>query len=158
MSGKVIFPTDFSTASDVALSYATDMAKARGATLLIVHVEEPPFAYGGGELYYGVPGPDEHMLERMLAQLRPSDPAVPCERRMLVGEPAHAIIKLARDENADLIVMGSHGRTGVGRVLLGSIAELIVRRANCPVLVVKHPQIAPPIACCKPETAECVGK
>jgi universal stress protein A len=158
MPGKIIFPTDFSTASDIALPYATDMAKARGATLMIVHVEEPPFAYCGGELYYGVPGPDENMLAAMLAQLRPSDPAVPFERRMLVGEPAHAIIKLARDENADLIVMGSHGRAGFGRVLLGSIAELIVRRATCPVLVVKHPQIAPPIACRRSETAACAGK
>jgi len=137
---KVIFPTDFSSASDVALDYATSLAKAMGARLVIVHVEEPPLAYGGGELYYGIPEPDQAALKNMLTSLRPSDPAVPYEHRMLVGTPANEIVALAEQERAELIVMGSHGRGGLARLILGSVAEVVVRRASCPVLIVKHPR------------------
>jgi nucleotide-binding universal stress UspA family protein len=137
---KVIFPTDFSTASDASLDYATRLAKGLGARLLIVHVEEPPFAYGGGELYYGIPEPDQSELRRMLDNLKPTDPAVMYEHRMLVGAPADEIVALAEREGAELIVMGSHGRSGLARLILGSVAELVVRRATCPVLIVKHPK------------------
>ena len=136
----VIFPTDFSSASDVALEYATRMAKTLGARLIIAHIEEPPFAYGGGELYYGIPEPDQTALGKMLSQLRPTDSSVPYEHRMLVGTPANEIARLAEQEKAELIVMGSHGRGGVARLLLGSVAESVLRKASCPVLVVKHPQ------------------
>jgi nucleotide-binding universal stress UspA family protein len=137
---KVIFPTDFSTASDVALEYATRMARVMDARLVIVHVEESPFAYGGGELYYGVLEPDQTTLQKMLSELRPTDPGVPYEHRMLVGTPADEIAALAEREQAELIVMGSHGRGGVARLLLGSVAEIVMRKAPCPVLIVKHPR------------------
>ena len=137
---KVIFPTDFSTASDVALDYATRLAKGIGARLVIVHVEEPPLAYGGGELYYGLPEPDQAALKKMLAGLKPTDPAVACEHRMLIGTPAAEILALAEREKAELIVMGSHGRGGLARIILGSVAEIVVRRAKCPVLIVKDPR------------------
>jgi universal stress protein A len=137
---KVIFSTDFSSASDVALNYATSLAKSMGARLVIVHVEEPPLAYGGGELYYGIPEPDQAALKNMLTGLAPTDPAVPYEHRMLVGTPANEIVALAEQEKADLIVMGSHGRGGLARLILGSVAEVVVRKASCPVLIVKHPQ------------------
>jgi nucleotide-binding universal stress UspA family protein len=136
----IIFPTDFSTASDVALEYATRLAKTLKARLIIAHVEEPPFAYGGGELYYGVIEPDQTALRNMLSNLRPTDPAVPYGHRMLVGAPAHEIAQLAEREQADLIVMGSHGRGGVARLLIGSVAEIVMRKAPCPVLIVKHPR------------------
>ena len=58
MAKTIVFPTDFSTASDAALEHAAALSKSTGASLLIVHVEEPPLAYGGGELYYGLPEPD----------------------------------------------------------------------------------------------------
>ena len=136
----VIFPTDFSTASDVALEYATRMAKELKARLIIVHVEEPPFAYGGGELYYGVMEPDQTALRKMLSELRPTDPGVPYEHRLLVGTPADEIKQLAEQEQAELIVMGSHGRGGLARLLVGSVAEIVLRKAHCPVLIVKHPR------------------
>jgi nucleotide-binding universal stress UspA family protein len=136
----VIFPTDFSTASDAALEYATRMAKDRKARLLIVHVEEPPVAYGGGELYYGVMEPDPTALQKMLSNLLPTDPAVPYEHRMLTGTPANEIARLAQQEQAELIVMGSHGRGGLARLLVGSVAEIVMRKAPCPVLIVKHPR------------------
>jgi nucleotide-binding universal stress UspA family protein len=137
---KILFPTDFSTSSDAPLAYATALARDMGAVLLIVHVEEPPLAYGGGEMYYGVAEPDYESIRRMLENVKPTDPSVPCERRLVTGDPATAIVELAREENVDLIVMGTHGRTGLRRLLMGSIAEAVVRTAPCPVLTYKSPQ------------------
>jgi nucleotide-binding universal stress UspA family protein len=136
---KILFPTDFSISSDAPLAYATALARDTGATLLIVHVEEPPLAYGGGEMYYGAPEPDYARLEQMLANVRPTDPAVPCERKLVTGSPAEAIVELAAVEGVDLIVMGTHGRTGLRRLLMGSVAEVVVRTAPCPVLVYRAP-------------------
>jgi len=62
----IVFPTDFSTASDAALTHAAALARQSGARLLIVHVEEPPLAYGGGELYYGLPEPSSERILKML--------------------------------------------------------------------------------------------
>ena len=133
----ILFPTDFSTLSNAALEHATALAKESGAKLLIVHVAEPPAVYGAGEMYYGVPDPDTPTLRRMLAEVVPADASVPCERRLLVGDPAGEITAVARAEDVDMIVMSTHGRTGLSRVLMGSVAELVVRRATCPVLTLK---------------------
>ena len=134
---KILFPTDFSHTSDAALGLATSLARDSGATLLVVHVEEPPMAYGGGELYYGIPEPRTEDLQRMLAKVAPTDAEVPCEHRLITGEPATAIPRLAKEEAVDLIVMGTHGRSGLSRLLMGSVAEAVVRRAPCPVLTYK---------------------
>jgi nucleotide-binding universal stress UspA family protein len=116
---------------------ATSLARDRGAVLVIVHVEEPPLAYGGGELYYGIQEPDQAELKRMLHAVVPADPAVPCEHHLLIGSPASAIVHLAEREGVETIVMPTHGRTGLMRVLMGSVAEEVVRKAKCPVLTVK---------------------
>lgn len=136
---KILFPTDFSHTGDASLRLATALARDSGAELLIVHVQEPPMAYGGGELYYGVPNPAVEDLERMLAAVKPTDPNVRYQHRLATGDPASAIVRLAEEEKADLIVMGTHGRTGFFRLLMGSVAEAIVRRAKCPVLTFKEP-------------------
>jgi nucleotide-binding universal stress UspA family protein len=135
---KIIFPTDFSSASDAALMHATSVAKDTGATLIIAHVEEPMTSYIG-EGYYGVPNPPNPEVRRMLEAIQPADPRVRFEHRLLTGEPAEAIVRLAKDERADLIVMGTHGRTFLGRLLMGSVAEAVVRTAECPVLTFKQP-------------------
>lgn len=140
---KIVFPTDFSTCSDEAMEQATALARDMGAKLLIVHVEEPPAAYGGGEMYYGIPEPDNAALLKMLHDVVPRDPAVPYEHRLLMGDPAAEIVRFAEEENADMIVLGTHGRTGFKRLLMGSVAEAVVRRATCPVFTVKHPRAAP---------------
>lgn len=137
MNAKILFPTDFSTLGQAALETATDLAKQRGAKLMIVHVEEPPMAYGGGELYYGIAEPDRNELKKMLAAVLPTDPAVGYEHRLMIGNPATAIVHLAEQEHVDMIVMPTHGRTGLFRVLMGSVAEEVVRKAKCPVLTVK---------------------
>lgn len=136
---KILFPSDFSHAGDAALEMATALARDTGATLLILHVEEPPPAYGGGELYYGVPDPVTEDLRKMLQAIRPADSRVPVQRRLVTGEPASTIAKVAEEEDVDLIVMGTHGRTGLSRLLMGSVAEAVVRRARCPVLTYRQP-------------------
>jgi nucleotide-binding universal stress UspA family protein len=136
---KVLYATDFSTLGQTALEMATSLARDRGATLVVVHAEEPPMAYGGGEFYYGIEEPNREELKRMLVEVVPTDPAVPYEHRLMIGSPATAIIEMARQENAELIVMATHGRTGLTRLLMGSVAEEVVRKAECPVLVVKSP-------------------
>lgn len=135
----IIFPTDFSRSDNWAMKLATSMARDTGAKLVIVHVEEPAAAYGGGELYYGVPDPGHEDLKAMLSRVVPIDPQVPYEHRMLEGDPAASIVHLAEELKADLIVMGTHGRTGLSRLVMGSVAEALVRRAPCPVLTVKEP-------------------
>jgi nucleotide-binding universal stress UspA family protein len=137
-TGKILYPTDFSTTGRPALEMATSLARDRQAKLLIVHVEEPPMAYGGGEFYYGALEPDHVELERMLKEVVPADSAVPVEHRLIVGSPAESIVYLAEKENVDLIVMPTHGRTGLARLLMGSVAEEVVRKAKCPVLTVKN--------------------
>lgn len=136
---KIVFPTDFSTSSDAALEHAAGLARDMGARLLIVHVEEPPLAYGGGEMYYGVPEPDRSAIEKMLSKVKPHSADVPCEHHLLIGSPADEIVRFADEHGADLIVMGTHGRSGLRRMLMGSVAEAIVRRANCPVFTFKQP-------------------
>jgi nucleotide-binding universal stress UspA family protein len=131
----ILFATDFSTASDAALPHAEALAKSSGARLLIVHVEEPPLAYGGGELYYGLPEPSSERILAMLEDVRPKDPAVPFVHRLTMGDPAGEIVRIAAEEAADMIVLGTHGRSGISRMLMGSVAEAVVRRAPCPVLV-----------------------
>lgn len=139
---KILYPTDFSSASDAGLAWAGSLARDSGATLLILHVEEPPMAYGGGELYYGVPEPDTAALEKMLANVRPASADVPVEHRLVVGDPAGEIVRVAEEEGVDLIVLGTHGRTGLSRLLMGSVAEAVVRRAACPVFTFKSPPTA----------------
>jgi nucleotide-binding universal stress UspA family protein len=136
---KILFPTDFSHTGDAALALATSLARDSGATLLILHVEEPPIAYGGGEMYYGIPEPAREDLERMLDEVCPVDPGVPHEHLLVNGDPATEIIRVADEQGVNLIVMGTHGRTGLTRLLMGSVSEAVVRRATCPVLTFREP-------------------
>jgi len=134
---NILFPTDFSHTGDKALAMAESLARDSGAKIFIVHVEEPPTAYGGGEMYYGMLEPDLDHLKELLSQVKPSDPAIAYEQHMITGEPADAVARFADDHDIDLIVMGTHGRTGLMRLLMGSVAEAVVRRAKCAVLTVK---------------------
>ncbi len=135
---QILFPTDFSHTGDSALALATSLARDTGAKLLIVHVEEPPVAYGGGEMYYGLPEPATDDLKRMLGEVLPADKQVPYEHHLITGSPSTAIVEFATSHDVDLIVLGTHGRTGLSRLLMGSVAEAIVRRAPCPVLTYKR--------------------
>lgn len=134
---KILFPSDFSTKGDEALEYAATLAETYGAKLLILHVAEPPAIYGEGNFYYGVPEPDTEAMKFMLHKIKPNNPAVSYEHRLVEGVPDMEIAELAKREHVDLIVMSSHGRTGIGRLLMGSVSENVMRHAECPVLIVK---------------------
>jgi len=133
---KILYPTDFSPMSLTALDVATSLARERAATLVIAHVEEPPLAYAGLEFDFRPEAPRDEIL-RVLKEIVPTNISVPFEHRLIAGVPAPAIIDLAQREGIDLIVMATHGRAGLRRVLMGSVAEEVVRKAKCPVLTVK---------------------
>jgi nucleotide-binding universal stress UspA family protein len=75
----------------------------------------------------------------MLQAVVPTQPNVPYEHRLVTGDPAAEIVRVADDEHVDMIVLGSHGRSGLRRLLMGSVAEVVVRKAPCPVLTFKQP-------------------
>src|SRR6476661_3360079 len=104
---KILFPTDFSPFGQEALRWATALARDCGAALIIVHVEEPPMSYGGGEVFIGSEEGDREELRKSLVQVVPSDSRVPFEHKLLVGDPATAVVEAADSENADLIVIGT---------------------------------------------------
>lgn len=135
----VLHPTDFSEASQAALQTAGALARDQNARLVLLHVAPPPLATLGGTT--GIPPvPDEYGREelmRQLSQVRPPDPAVPVEYRLEYGRPAEAIARVARELGCELVVIGTHGRTGLRWLLMGSVAEEVLRTAPCPVLTVK---------------------
>jgi len=91
----------------------------------------------------GVAESNRIRLADLLAHIQSIIKGVDFEQRILKGDPAHEIIRLAEREKIDLIVMGTHGRRGLSRLLMGSVAEWVMRRANCPVLTVRLPEITP---------------
>jgi universal stress protein A len=135
----ILHPTDFSERSGYAFQLACALARDYGARLVVLHVATPPtIVYGEGVL-----PPDPQLLSQeakeQLNQLEVPDSNVRAERRYEEGDPATTILRAAQEIHADLIVMGTHGRTGLGRLLMGSVAEQVVRKAPCPVLTVKTP-------------------
>lgn len=134
---KILFPTDFSAAANSGLSDAAALARDRGATLVILHVQEPPAAYAECGLYYGLQEPNDEALMNILHEVVPAGNDVACEYRLGLGEPAAEIVRQARKENVEMIVMGTHGRSGLSRLIMGSVAESVMRHAPCPVLTYK---------------------
>ncbi|MCC6508642.1 MAG: universal stress protein [Pirellulaceae bacterium] len=139
---RILVPVDFSSTEAAAIEFAESIAKSNGGRLIFVHVQEPP-RYYAGEMYYGVSEPETAQLSKMLEEIKPSDASVPAEHHLLAGDPATEIVRVADEEGVDLIVVGSHGRTGLYRMLMGSVAESIVRSANCPVVVYKQRVLEP---------------
>jgi universal stress protein A len=135
---KILFATDFSPASDAALHYATALARDSGAVLLLLHVEESPAPITAGEMMLPQPTYPNPELRRMLDAVEPDDPSVRYEHVLVQGSAAEEIVSVANDRGVDLIVMGTHGRTGLRRVLMGSVAEAVMRHADCPVLTLRE--------------------
>jgi nucleotide-binding universal stress UspA family protein len=134
----ILYPTDFSHSSVGAYRLACALARHHHARLVIAHVLATPVtAYVGGSL---VPDPASHLQEmhRTLERMRPEDASIEVEHRLVGGEPAEEIVRLAGELKCDLIVLGTHGRSGLPRMVLGSVAEQVVRKAPCPVLTVKE--------------------
>ncbi len=140
----ILHPTDFSDNSRAAFQMACALARDYGARLLVAHVARRPVIT---PLAGPLPPQPEVYQEELTAQLtglQAAAPEVRMEPRLILSEdPAGEILRLAAQVGCDLIVLGTHGRTGVGRVLLGSVAEQVLRRAHCPVLTVKMPPLQP---------------
>jgi nucleotide-binding universal stress UspA family protein len=130
---KILFATDLSSTTEAGLRKAELLAKALGATLIVLHVEEPWLA-AFGESYRGPPEPTTETLDRRLHDLTPTDKTLHVEYRLKKGDPAKRIVETAAEEDVEMIVMGTHGRSGFVRYLLGSVAEWVIRHAACPVL------------------------
>ena len=134
----ILHPTDFSANSQCAWKMACALARDYGARLLLVHVEAPMPAFA--ELGAIPPEPvDRRALECELAKIKPTDSTLAVSRTVLFGDEPSTINRFAKENDADLIVMGTHGRTGLGRLLMGSVAESVLREAPCPVLTIKTP-------------------
>ena len=133
----ILVATDFSEASQAALRLGSSLAADTGARLLIVHVEAPEVMFGGEELDVVVQPLESSVTKRLLERETPTDPHVPYEHHLLTGSAPGEIVRFAGEQAVDLIVIGTHGRTGALRLLLGSVAESVVRHAPCPVLTVK---------------------
>ena len=136
---NILCPVDFSISSDSALAYASSIAKEYDAELHIVHIYEEPFAYAEPTTF--VPPADMQPDRERLEKTRPDSPDVRFRHEFIVGHPADKLVDYANKYDIDLIVMGTHGRTGISRLLMGSVAEAIVRRAPCPVLTIKQPAV-----------------
>jgi len=148
---KILYPTDFSTYSLAALPFAVDMAKRYGAELHCVHILDTGYEFfsEGGYLETTVtktPIPIEElrksaeeqmstMIHKYLASAENS-----VVRQVIMGTPSVEIINYAEQENIDLIVIGTHGRSALASMLMGSVTEKVLHKALCPVLAVKHPE------------------
>src|SRR3954454_16893841 len=136
----ILYTTDFSDSSKAAFPLAYSLARDQGARLIVLHVL-PAGTYeivnlaqlGQGESAQQFEDDVRHDLQR----IQPPDDRVPMEYKLAKGDPAASIVKVAEETACDLIVLGTHGRTGLRRVLMGSVAEHVMRTAPCPVLVVK---------------------
>jgi nucleotide-binding universal stress UspA family protein len=129
---QILVPIDWSASSVRAFRLATSLAREHGGRLLLLHVVPLP------AVMYGPPAESylDHLREE-LDRMKGSDPGVGAECLLAEGDPARAILSAVREGRCDLIVMGTHGRKGLNRLLTGSVAEEVVRKAPCPVLTVK---------------------
>lgn len=147
MFNRILVPTDFSEPSDAALNYARALATKFGASLHLLHVIEPGYATGAfsNEAYIAVEAPGAYEMLVKEAQSKFAPRVFPSDRtrhgmttEVMTGIGAATIVEYAADQDIDLIVMGTHGRTGLAHLLMGSVAEHVVRTAPCPVLTVRR--------------------
>jgi len=139
MYERIVVPTDGSEGMDRVLAHAADLAGVHGATLDFVYVVNAA-AFANLPMETSWEGVRESLREEGETALEAAEAAVEgvgTERRMLEGGPAREIVAYAEESGADLVVMGTHGRGGINRILLGSVAERVVRRSPVPVLTVR---------------------
>ena len=146
MYRRILWPTDFSPIAKVALPYAIDLAADGGAELVLLHVLTPPAPYAvpeiSGTLREQIEQKNRAAAREELRKLAAGvkDPKIRTHTVLTKGVPFDQILRVAKRLRCDLIVLATHGRTGLAHVLMGSVAENVVRRAPCPVLTVRPPQ------------------
>ncbi|OFV90226.1 MAG: hypothetical protein A3G76_08115 [Acidobacteria bacterium RIFCSPLOWO2_12_FULL_65_11] len=147
---NILVATDFGEAADAALAYGRTLARTFGATLHVIHVAENVIMRNaglGGESYITLL-PDlqrdieasarKQLDERLIDDDRP---AIPTKSSIVTSiVPARSIVEYAKNAGIDLVVIGTHGRGGLTRLFMGSVAERVVRTSPCPVLTVHHPE------------------
>jgi nucleotide-binding universal stress UspA family protein len=152
---RILVPTDFSTSAEHAARAAVELAAALGGSVELVHLYNPPslmlpdgstFAASPAELVAVTDGAEASIASAVRALRSASDGRVRVEGQALMGSAADEILRLAESGHYDLIVMGTHGRTGIRRLMLGSVAEKVLRRASIPVLTVRLPHAAESVA------------
>ncbi|MGD0672466.1 MAG: universal stress protein [Candidatus Binatus sp.] len=147
---KIVAATDFSEDSTLALTFAQELAAKFSAEIVLVHVDQPlaPVMMTpelGPAMDVGAMGriaEEQRMLaqkelDKIAGKLR--EAGLKVKVQLKVGSPFMEILRAAQSENADLIVLGTHGRTGLAHVLMGSVAERVVQKSPCPVLTIRHP-------------------
>ncbi len=147
MISRILVPIDFSVHSKNALKYAVPIAEQIGATLYLVYVVEPtiyPADLGFGQVV--MPGVEDELREKGGEELKALiekeiGNRMPAHSAVRTGKPHQEILLEAEEKNIDLIIVATHGHTGVEHMLFGSTAERIVRNAKCPVLTIR-PQVA----------------
>jgi nucleotide-binding universal stress UspA family protein len=135
--GTILHPTDFSEHSEFAFRLARALARDYNARLVLLHVAPvPTVIYAGGAV---PPDPwlDTEEAKAKLRELEGQAQGVRVESQVMEGDPVDMILRAAEETNSDVIVMGTHGRTALSRLLLGSVAESVLRKAPCPVLTTK---------------------
>jgi nucleotide-binding universal stress UspA family protein len=146
---NILVPTDFSEGAAEAVRYAFDLAASLGATLHIVHVLENPFAPGAFMEMYTPPPPEYFTNMEKIAEEKLRNSVTPEQREKVnivlttrLGVPASEILdRIEEDPKIDLVVMATHGRGGVARMVMGSVTDKVIRSASCPVLTLRaHPQ------------------
>ena len=139
---KILVPTDFSPHAQEAFRVAHDLASATGATVVVFHVFRSPAVVSDGDrlLSAGARSETKDVWEE-LRKIQAKDSAVRVEHEAIVADrpDAEHILRILQERGCDLIVMGKHGRTGLLHLPFGSLTEAVVRKAQCPVMVVKLP-------------------
>jgi len=143
---RILVPHDFSETAERALTFALDLAEKLGAGVTVMHAYEiPSFGYPGGpgmsvEMAGQIERAARAALEGVASRAR--RPGVEVGSTLRQGVPWSEIVAVVQETKADLVVMGTHGRRGFARMLLGSVAEKVVRTAPCPVVTVHGPESA----------------
>jgi nucleotide-binding universal stress UspA family protein len=140
MFARILVPTDFSAPSEAALAYGQKMADQFDAALHLLHIAENPFLRAvSGDRRSREEAPARWLQDRLREADRRRGAVTVVEQS---DEPASEILRYVKSNNIDLIVMGTHGRAGLARAALGSVAETVVRAASCPVLTVHSAESA----------------
>ena len=142
---NILVPSDFSECSDAAVRYGVALAKAFNARLHLMHVVQDPYTqpWAAEAFPAGISDLLRDWQEQALKRLQSCVPEADRDRVVAtcaIATPFSEIMRYAQKEGIDLIVLGTHGRGPMAHMLLGSVAEKVVRRAPCPVLTVRHPQ------------------
>lgn len=138
----ILHPTDFSSRSQNAYWVSCALARDHGARVILVHVAPPPIVVYGNGIVPPMPEDSRALQEKRLKDLKAQTAPISAEMYLTEGDPVTDIVRIANETGADLIVMGTHGWSGLTRLLMGSVAEGVVRKAPCPVLTIKNPVAA----------------